>query len=957
VSVPSLGTATSPGYFEDRILSWDAIPRGMDLGNDYALRPSGGRIVLDDSDRTLALKMLRAVRQPAIVYIASGESSAVSVIWTGVVDRVTHSGATWEVYLRQDDDWMKQEVPRRLFTAADFVNIDSTALNKPAPQIYGIHDATGAYGSKQGMLPTYYVDTSVFRFACCSHYLKSVRRVYLNGTVKTLGVDYVVEVVTVNAQTYTTIRFLGSPGANPVVTFDCDGIEDRGDGSGTLITNPSTQLRHWLNNWVVNTWTRHTYNGDPTPGISWFNQNAAGGKVDAGATSVMDLSFTGLGYTGARWIGDQTRTAAVEVNQWCKDWCTSPYWTPAGLLAWLLFGFRTQGTSYYSPPYLWREADDVIDGDISNDFEPSGRVRMATTRWAPSFATGSETFQEQEAEIDPRSPVRATLQRDCRWLPAATGQAGVVSGLGSRLLNRTRAVFPILSARMHLSALDMSLGDQGHWSWVAGIRSDGSVGWGDKPWQRVPCFLAELSLDLEHLEVLTKWVVLEDLLTSHWIPYYFDEVGKTVGNIIDGIAVLTVSTTAAVTRASVKYVEDVGFSGLVKLAAGVASVDRRGLLMEVAADNSLIRTAFDSGLAGWTTAVNGGTIATDATDLLFDPATSPGSIRIAATGALVGNCVIFQANAGGNFAINQVINVAVYHRDLPSTAGRLAVFIQRAVDGFFWNGAAWAAPGVPAVKFTHSAGVVVRDSVRNINVGANATGITVFIGIEQATVVAGQDHRVFHVQLEKGAYSTSPIVNTAAMVARAADALSRGQDGNQGFFVMPQTQGTIEMEVATEWGTGEFPAGRAYLFDLKFNGTNEWAIYYDSADGKVHFVATSAGLSYDAAVTPPAGGPFTTRESFGWVIVRWTGAQNELDVTGPTLTIAVSNGDGTTSGLATASFTNYVTPATVAGQSIFEGVKADSTSQLSGWLRNLRIMPDVKLDSYVLARHKGALLV
>jgi hypothetical protein len=80
-------------------------------------------------------------------------------------------------------------------------------------------------------------------------------------------------------------------------------------------------------------------------------------------------------------------------------------------------------------------------------------------------------------------------------------------------------------------------------------------------------------------------------------------------------------------------------------------------------------------------------------------------------------------------------------------------------------------------------------------------------------------------------------------------------------------------------------------------------------------------------------------------------------VTGPTLTIAVSNGDGTTSGLATASFTNYVTPATVAGQSIFEGVKADSTSQLSGWLRNLRIMPDVKLDSYVLARHKGALLV
>lgn len=754
----------------------------------------------------------------------------------------------------------------------------------------------------------------------------------------------------------------GTVGSIPAITIDGTGIEVTGDGTGATINDSNAQFRHMLINWVYNTWTRPiTYD---TAATKWWDTDAISNAIDVTITqAAIDATLAMHLLGGCRYIGEQTRTAEVELQQFCKDWAQTPFWTMAGRLAWSLFDYRTQNAALYTPGFYYREADDVINGQISQEFDATARTRLVASKWAAALGPGSEKFYEQGSVSDPTSVSRLALQRDSRWFRLSlAGNTVAPAATAARIINRGRAPLPLLKARMQLRILDQELMTPAQWTWDNGQSADGTVGWGDEVWKRTRFVLLETTLDLDALEVDTVWEQLEDAETSGWFMGYFDEPGKTVSNQVDGILELAVGVSTA-TRAGVKYVEDVSNRSVVPLAANIAPIDRQGTLVEQSRSGRLLHSTFDTGLAAWTVVTGTATVATDTTDRYFTDATTV--IKFTGTGA-AGDSTIKQADAVGAAGINNKASVMVDYKDDAGTNGNqdcINVWVRRSSDSFYWVGGAWQAGRAPAAVGPHSQGVWKTVEVRNIAVGGVAATLTVEVGVATTLFSSGSISRVAYVQLDVGStqsWPSSRTNNLGVVLVRAADTLSTTQADAAGTAkqTWPQEQGTIEAEVATEWSQAELATGNQhYLLHLQFAaGTNEWQLYFDSTDGKWHFKVISGGVSYDCAVTPPTGAPGNTYRSFGWIIARWTGAQNELGVAAKTLMLSVSNGDGTSSGLVTTILSPYVTPVTTASKSIFRGSSAASTLFLDGWYRKLRFMPDVKPDSYVLARHRGALL-
>jgi hypothetical protein len=1045
-----------PGYFEGRILDGGKLHRAIDTVN-YSLIESGGEFIIDDSDRKIGAALTTLARARIDIYLASPAvgSADYALIYTGLVKKVeVASPQTWRLAYGPSDEWMRVEFPKNAFTTGAWSNLDASVQGKPVPIIYGTHDATGVYGATAGALPAYWVDTLGFRWVLAGHYLKTVRRVYVNGIVRTITTDYAVGAIIVNGQLYHTLtltRFgintstvanpttinvsaahglatgdvvyiTGHAGSTPAiqgvytvtvtgaatftipvnvtvagaggsfvvvrrvnetsavtrqdrldVTFDCDGIEDKGDGSGSLIVNPSVAFRHLINNFVANTWTKHVWNGHPTPGVSWFNEQSAAMPVNYAYTQACADFFTAGSEDCSRWIGGVTRTleGGGELAQFFNDRKVSPFWTMGGQLAWLQSDHRIQGSAYYATGWSFRESDDVIEGQIAQPFDASHRLHRLTTRYAPTEPDESEKFNEQLDTIDPTVLSQSTQQRDARWFRSNPGGLIQVLFTASRHLNKTRSVYPVMTARMHPRVLDMELYADAQWAWDGGRSSDGSVGWGDVLYKRKLMRLVELTLDLNALEVDTAWLALEDTLCSYWDLLYLDEAGKSIGNVIDGLPILVPGTGASVARSTAKMLEDASGRGYIQVGANVVPIDRYGLYVEATENSYFIRTFFDSGLTGWNSAANGGTCAAVTDDLYVDTALATQSIRIAATGTLTGNCFIWQQNsliAGNpNFGAGTQVNVTVIHRDLAWTGGGVTVFIQRTVDNFFWNGTAWAAPAVGAATFAHSGGAVQRDDINNINVGGNATAIIVYVGLAQATYVAGEDHRIFYVNLTNngaGGFTGSPIYCTNASVQRTSDAISRTNDGTQGKFLWPPDQGTIEVEVMVDWITGE-KTTNATICQVYYDANNYWLIQWQAVGAQWHFIARSGGVNYDVTVAAPANAPgsATGRRKWGWIICRFAGPQNEMadefSTTGHALSIAVSNEDGTPSGLNIAYGTGagYTAPVYAAGKNVYLGGDQGGVNSnvLCGHLRRIRFMPDFKRLSYIQARHKGSM--
>lgn len=224
--------------------------------------------------------------------------------------------------LRSDTTLLDRALPDLVLTEALYPFADPEVWGLFAPILYGIYDSRST--TRKGMLPAYCVDRLEFRYFATIGPI-TVTAVFVDGEPYT---DYTVELVQRGGYDVTEIVF-ATDLEDAAVTYDAMGYRD---AAGVIITNPASQIAHFLRNFVF---------GNPT-GTTWHTGawltacpmlNIA---ASSGFLAAYDY-FIKRNLTGAGYIGAASQRNAVEVlNEWASCWHVQTFLRNDGKLDLLL---------------------------------------------------------------------------------------------------------------------------------------------------------------------------------------------------------------------------------------------------------------------------------------------------------------------------------------------------------------------------------------------------------------------------------------------------------------------------------------------------------------------------------------------------------------------------------------------------------------------------------------------
>jgi hypothetical protein len=312
------------GQYEPRIRKggWGSVSSGGTDRNGK-LEAVQTSVTCDDTDRAfMALKYGARgpeVRGSAATMKCVLTHGAYADAWTffrGIVWDIEHgANRSAKILFRVDDLPLQREVPK-LALASYFPAAKADALGLYAPVVYGVHDSTGL-SSDKGMIKALHVDTIGNRYLVTQGWAKSVRRVYVGGVLQTTG--FTITNPEINGVRWTLVDF-NNPQTEDV-TVDVEGLEATGDGSGALLTNPVTQLKHWLVNFVWNTYRSGTYFLDASAPIDVASFTEAADFLD-----VLGMPGSHI-FPAARTTGEKALSEFVDqMNMQC-------FWSDAGTLS------------------------------------------------------------------------------------------------------------------------------------------------------------------------------------------------------------------------------------------------------------------------------------------------------------------------------------------------------------------------------------------------------------------------------------------------------------------------------------------------------------------------------------------------------------------------------------------------------------------------------------------------
>lgn len=348
--------AATLGAFQGIVKSWSPIR--------YSVSDRGGSVPacevtvsLTDYDRTIAnycegIYRKYVVGGTAVIQLMSPIAPGNWLtLFTGVVaDRPRFTDLlTAELVLRTDDGFMQRQFPRSVWriNVSDFPHALPSLLNQPAPIVYGRHSSRG--WTDYGFVPLMLVDTINFYYLVTIGRATTIENVYINkqlvgtsnwtymSTLNSLRGGKQYSMVSLTTTAYQVAYDATNPGSTwaglsaaqktsfingASVTADVQGVETGGDGLGTLIENPMSQLAHFLTNFVFGDW-RSGY---------WLSQST---RLDATSVANMTSFFNGEvagGHRGSRRIAEQ-QTASTIISDWLTTWQTIAWWTNLGKLA------------------------------------------------------------------------------------------------------------------------------------------------------------------------------------------------------------------------------------------------------------------------------------------------------------------------------------------------------------------------------------------------------------------------------------------------------------------------------------------------------------------------------------------------------------------------------------------------------------------------------------------------
>jgi hypothetical protein len=411
-----------------------------------------------------------------------------------------------------------------------------------------------------------------------------------------------------------------------------------------------------------------------------------------------------------------------------------------------------------------------------------------------------------------------------------------------------------------------------------------------KAWRRWPVMKLSSSIDDR---VGTETMIVRDMREIHATYWNVGKAAKGPIVYADGVARLDAGNKRTWARASSAWVRAPADT-LVTIGYDTDHIDKDGELYQSMSANEIVQSSFKNGatdvFTGHTTAgtgSNGSNIVEDTGELLFDSIADPTLTKRSVK--FIGGTPIHAADLDltgtttASIAANTICRASIWHKD--DSAAALSYAIQRSFDGNWWRESdqTWQASKTwnPMTVATARA----RYKSKQLDVGANATILTLRVGI-QTTGVAGQINHLYHEQLEKKNYVTSVIVTESVIVTRAADKLTIGNPSNAPAW--PPDRGTARFKVGTGWDASEVSTVNKTVAYVQHDASNYDWLYFDGPNARWVYERRAAGTIYRAvkAASPAAGTTYTLG-------CRWTSDLGEQGLPNRSLSVFVDGVKGT----------------------------------------------------------------
>lgn len=523
----------------------------------------------------------------------------------------------------------------------------------------------------------------------------------------------------------------------------------------------------------------------------------------------------------------------------------------------------------------------------------------STKSWPLNPATGAAWTKPQLDDLqivngtqDTSGAVDSVRVTSCyitvTYQPIPAGIAAA-QGVAAQRLRRYRRPLEEMPIEAGLEILDLELMDDFSVTHPAGPDSAGG-GWGATNWKRRLHQYREESIDLNAMKVTLRSRGRRGYLASFWDTA---ESRRSSSAIEDGVARLTTGGTLTFTRASRVWFEDPGSRTIVLGGSNQKPIAYGGMLMESSATNFLVYSSAVEGasaLAALTTTAGSGatSVETPASSPLFDSGVSNYCYVITAGSPHAADTRLAWP-ATASISANTKVRVSIDRMDSHSGAGNaLSWRLRRAIDGNYWDDSG-AGSWVAGATDNTLAGSTTRARAYSkvIDVGAGATTVT-FSAVALAGGTASRTHRIYHAQVEDKAWATSQIVTGAATYTRALETYTITD--TTGKRALNSTGGTFLCAVIPEYTAADALAGGTdlYFFDLTYDASNWFRLYYDVSAGNLLFEIRTGGTTTTAS---SAWSP--TRGTTYKLACRWTSADGDLGLTARTHSVFVDGVKGT----------------------------------------------------------------
>jgi hypothetical protein len=221
--------------------------------------------------------------------------------------------------------------------------------------------------------------------------------VYLEGELVDID-DYTVGPTQNNGRWYTAITFDDDPGEDAVISCDVYGIEDEGDGTGEMISDPPAQIAHYLTNFCFGNWRQG----------SW---DALSPRIDA--TSFASTFWADREIEGSRLIAVQSDGHGI-IAEWCASNNARCFWAPDGKLRLVPMDPTQTWETYQEGTFLRWERNLLSPAPgAQEDFEKTSSV-SASYLYARDKYNGTIKVQGAAAHETDDQPQRIELA----WSPA-----------------------------------------------------------------------------------------------------------------------------------------------------------------------------------------------------------------------------------------------------------------------------------------------------------------------------------------------------------------------------------------------------------------------------------------------------------------------------------------------------------------------------------------------------------